>query len=86
MPAQGLGSLGHSPAFFVVRYIILFFFFPLMLPHRAPAESRTDSVSRGQAQRESDAATGNPSRDRGAGLAGDIPQGRGCQGRATANP
>lgn len=34
----GLGKAGlqHSPAFFVVKYIIRFFFFPERLPHRVP--------------------------------------------------
>lgn len=31
---------GGSPAFLVVRYIILFFLFPLRLPHRDPAEGK----------------------------------------------
>lgn len=33
---MGEGGPQHPPAFLVVKYIIRFFFFPEMLPHRVP--------------------------------------------------
>jgi len=71
---HSLGTVpgGCSPAFFVVRYIILFFLFPLRLLHRAPAEGTRLAVpGLGTAPGHEDIATG----------AGDPQWGRGLHTR-----
>lgn len=73
-PPRG-NALGHSPAFFVVRYIILFFLFPLRLPHRAPARARGWlSWGQGQGQhRGTGAGAGALGPSAGAGPRGTLP-------------